>query len=45
VSFAVLLGDADRRIAAAATFAMQAFGVSLLAIGSRALVLVPGCIP
>jgi cyanate permease len=43
VSMGVLLGDADRRIVAAANFALQAFGVSLLATGSSAIVLVPGC--
>jgi hypothetical protein len=44
VSLGILLGDADRRIVAAANFAMQAVGVLLLAIGSSAVVLVPGCI-
>jgi hypothetical protein len=44
VSLGTLLGDADRRIVAAANFAMQAVGVLLLAIGSSAVVLVPGCI-
>jgi hypothetical protein len=44
VLLGVLPGDADRRVVAAANFAMQAFGVSLLAIGSSAVVLVPGCI-
>lgn len=43
VSMGIMLGDADRRIVAAANFAIQAFGVSLLAIGSSAVVLVPGC--
>ena len=39
-----LLGRADTRIVAAGNFAMQACGVSLLAVGSTAIVLVPGCI-
>ena len=38
------LGRADRRLIAAANFAMQACGVALLAFGSTVLVLAPGCI-
>ena len=37
-------GRADRRLIAAANFAMQACGVALLAFGSTPLVLAPGCI-
>jgi hypothetical protein len=44
VVLGVLLGRADRRIVAAGNFAMQACGVSLIAIGSSAVVLVPGCV-
>jgi hypothetical protein len=40
----LLLGRADRRLITAANFAMQAFGVALLAVGSTTLVLAPGCI-
>jgi MFS family permease len=40
----LLLGRADRRIVAALNFAMQACGVSLLALGSTPIVLVLGCI-
>jgi predicted MFS family arabinose efflux permease len=36
--------QADRRLIAAANFAMQACGVALLAFGSTPLVLAPGCI-
>ena len=39
-----LLGDHDRRLVAAANFAMQACGVALLAFGSNAIVLIAGCI-
>jgi cyanate permease len=38
------LGDADRRMVAAANFAMQAYGVTLLAVGTAAITFVPGCI-
>jgi Major Facilitator Superfamily len=44
VLLGVLLGRADRRVVAAGNFAMQACGVMLLAFGSTAPVLVPGCI-
>lgn len=44
VFLGALLGRADRRFVAAANFAIQACGVSLLAVGSTAIVLVPGCI-
>jgi cyanate permease len=37
-------GRADRRLIAAANFAMQACGVALLAFGSTPLALAPGCI-
>jgi predicted MFS family arabinose efflux permease len=37
-------GGTDRRLIAAANFAMQACGVALLAFGSTSLVLAPGCI-
>jgi cyanate permease len=40
----LFLGRADRRLIAAANFAMQACGVALLAFGSTALALTPGCI-
>ena len=40
----VLLGRVDRRIVAAGNFAMQACGVTLLAVGSTITVLLPGCI-
>jgi hypothetical protein len=43
IMLGVLLGHADRRIVAAGNFAMQACGVSLIAVGSTAVVLVPGC--
>jgi MFS family permease len=38
------LGDTDRRVVAAANFVMQACGVTLLAIGTAATTIVPGCI-
>ena len=44
VFLGALLGRADRRFVAAGNFAVQACGVSLLAVGSTAIVLVPGCI-
>jgi hypothetical protein len=44
VLLGALLGRADRRLVAAGNFAVQACGVSLLALGSTAIVLVPGCI-
>jgi Major Facilitator Superfamily len=44
VLLGALLGRADRRFVAAGNFAIQACGVSLLAVGSTAVVLVPGCI-
>jgi MFS family permease len=44
VLLGMLLGRADRRVVAAGNFAMQSCGVILLAVGSTALVLVPGCI-
>ncbi len=40
----LLLGRADRRVVAALNFAMQACGVSLLALGSTPIVLLLGCI-
>jgi MFS family permease len=39
-----VLGNADRRVVAAANFAMQACGVTLLAVGTAAIMIVPGCI-
>jgi cyanate permease len=39
-----LLGDADRRLVAAGNFVIQACGVLLLAIGTRAALLVVGCV-
>jgi hypothetical protein len=39
-----LLGDADRRVVAAANFTMQAFGVILLAIGTTAVMVILGCV-
>jgi MFS family permease len=44
VLLGMLLGDANRRIVAAGNFTMQACGVVLLAFGSTAVMLVPGCI-
>jgi MFS family permease len=44
VLLGLLPGDADRRVVAAGNFAMQACGVSLLAMGSTWIALVPGCI-
>jgi predicted MFS family arabinose efflux permease len=44
VMLGLLLGDTDRRLVAAGNFAMQACGVVLLAAGSTAFVLVPGCV-
>ena len=44
VLLGMLLGNADRRMIAAANFAMQACGVTLLAIGSTAVILTAGCI-
>jgi MFS family permease len=44
VLLGALLGRADRRFVAAGNFVVQACGVSLLAVGSTAVVLVPGCI-
>ncbi|MBV9250554.1 MAG: hypothetical protein JO227_15060, partial [Acetobacteraceae bacterium] len=41
---AALLGDADRRMAAAVNFIMQACGVILLAIGTAAITIFPGCV-
>lgn len=39
-----LLGNADRRLVAMANFAMQACGVTCLALGANAVVLLLGCI-
>jgi MFS family permease len=39
-----VLGDADRRMVAAANFVIQACGVTLLAVGRAATMIVPGCI-
>jgi cyanate permease len=44
VLLGMLLGNADRRMIAAGNFAMQACGVTLLAIGSTAVILTAGCI-
>lgn len=44
VLLGAFLGNADRRIVAAGTFAMQACGVSLLAVGSTASTLIRGCV-
>jgi hypothetical protein len=44
VLLGMLLGDADRRLVAAGNFAMQACGVIVLAVGTTAVVLVPGCV-
>lgn len=44
VLLGMLLGRADRRVAAAGNFVMQACGVMLLAFGSNGPVLVAGCI-
>ncbi|HET7881707.1 MAG TPA: MFS transporter [Acetobacteraceae bacterium] len=44
VLLGILLGRADRRLVAAGNFAMQACGVSLIAAGSTATVLVAGCV-
>jgi MFS family permease len=38
------LGNTDRRVVAAANFVMQAAGVGLLAVGTAAITIVPGCI-
>ena len=40
----MLLGHADRRMIAAGNFAIQACGVTLLAVGSTAVILASGCI-
>jgi MFS transporter len=40
----VALGNTDRRAVAAAHFVMQAGGVTLLAVGTAAITIVPGCI-
>jgi hypothetical protein len=40
----VLLGDADRHLVAAGGFVIQACGVLLLAIGTRAALLAVGCV-
>jgi MFS family permease len=44
VVLGMLVGNADRRMIAAANFAMQACGVTLLAVGSTAVILTAGCI-
>jgi MFS family permease len=40
----MVLGNTNRRVAAAGNFAMQACGVALLAVGATPITLVPGCI-
>lgn len=40
----LLIGDADRRVAAAGNFILQACGVSLLAFGGGAMSLLAGCV-
>lgn len=44
MSLGALLGDADRRVASAANFAIQACGAALLALGDGPLALLAGCI-
>jgi Major Facilitator Superfamily len=44
VALGMLLGHADRRMIAAGNFAIQACGVTLLAVGSTAVILASGCI-
>jgi hypothetical protein len=44
VLLGMLLGDADRRMIAAANLAMQACDVTSLAVGSTAIILTSGCI-
>ena len=44
VALGMLLGHGDRRMIAAGNFAIQACGVTLLAVGSTAVILASGCI-